>query len=168
MKLIKLTKGQFAKVSDERYDELNRFRWHAGWNKKTQSYYAGRNENVNPEKRPWKNRNIRMHRQILGLEYGDKLQGEHRDGDTLNNQDCNLRIATNSQNHMNRKPIMANNTSGYKGVYFRKKAIANPWGAFVKIQGRMIHLGFRATRAEAIELRREGEKKYYGEFARTE
>ena len=121
MKLIPLSQKQFAKVSDERYNHLMQWKWHAQWNKKTQSYYACRNQNMNPNGKPWKNRQIRMSRQILGLEYGDPRQGEHRNGDTLDNQDHNLRIATNSQNAMNRKRIMANNTSGFKGVYFRNR-----------------------------------------------
>jgi len=165
MKLIKLTKGQFAKVSDHRFEELSKHKWHAVIHH-SGSYYAARNENANPNGKPWKNSYIRMHRQILGLVKGDNRQGEHRDGDALNNQDDNLRIATNSQNAMNRKPIMSNNTSGHKGVYFRKDATSNPWGAFVKINGKMISLGFRATKEEAIALRIAGEQKYYGEYAR--
>jgi hypothetical protein len=167
LKLIPLTKGQFAKVDDHRYEDLMGWKWFALWNKKTQSFYASRNINVNPDVKPWKNRQIRMHRYLLGLEHGDLRQGEHRDGDTLNNQDRNLRIATNSQNAMNRKPLMANSTTGHKGVSFRKDKLSRPWAAFVKVDGKQIHLGFRATRAEAIELRREGEKRYYGEFARA-
>lgn len=173
VKLIKLTKGQWAKVSDHRYEEFSKYNWHARWHTQTQGYYACRNENTNPDGKPWKNSVVRMHRQILGINKGERnsagklLQGLHLDGDSLNNQDDNLTRGTNSQNSMNRKLMMANNTSGFKGVYFRKRTIANPWGSFVKVNGKMIHLGFRATRAEAIELRREGEKKYYGEFART-
>jgi hypothetical protein len=166
VKLVPLSKGQFAKVDDHRYDFLMRWKWHAVWNKKTGSYYAARNLNLAEPGEPWRQYQLRMNRVILDLQRGDKRQGEHVNGDTLDNQDDNLRIASNSQNAMNRKPIMANNTSGYKGVYFRKTSIANPWGAFVKVNGKMIHLGFRSTRAEAIELRREGERKHYGEFAR--
>jgi hypothetical protein len=61
-----------------------------------------------------------MHRFILGLQPGDKRQGDHINGNSLNNQRCNLRIATNSQNGANARKH-SNNTSGYKGVTWNRK-----------------------------------------------
>jgi hypothetical protein len=136
------------------------------WHERTQSFYARRNQNIAPPGEPWKNISIKMHREVLGLKRGDARRGEHRNGDTLDNRRSNLRPATDSQNAMNRRRIVANNTSGHKGVYFRPRSKSNQWGAFVKLHGKMIHLGFRATKEEAIALRLAGEKQYYGEFAR--
>lgn len=165
-RLIPLTKGQFAIVDAEDYEWLSQHKWYAYWHARTQSYYACRNQNIAPPGEKWKNTVVRMHREILGLKRGDPRRGDHQDGNTLNYQRHNLRIATNSQNAMNRKKTVAN-TSGHKGVYLRKDKIAHPWGVFVKVNGKMIHCGFYATKQEAIAVRIEAEKKYYGEFARV-
>ena len=104
-----------------------------------------------------------MHRQILGLKPGDKLQGEHRNLDTLDNRDENLRIATHSQNQFNRSK-QANNSSGYKGVVRRKRG----WQASIQVQGKRITLGTRQTPEEAFELYKIGAAKYHGDFFRVE
>ena len=173
MKLIKLTKGQWAKVSDHRYEHLMQWKWHARWNEKSQTFYATRNQNLAAPGEPWINSMVAMHRYVLGLKKGERnaegrlLQGLHGDGDGLNNQDDNLTRGTNSQNSMNRKEVMANNTSGFKGVSFRKTVKSKPWWAFVKVNGKMIWLGGYALKEHAIAARLAGEKVYYGEFARA-
>lgn len=115
-----------------------------------------------------------MHRYIIGLKKGERdaagklLQGMHRDGDGLNNQDYNLHRGTNIQNATDRKPMMDNNTSGRKGVSFNKKARTKPWWAFVKVEGKMIWLGNYETFGEAVIAREIGEDKYYGGFVRKQ
>lgn len=173
LKLIPLTRRLFAEVSDHRYEHLIQWNWYAYWNEKSCTFYAGRNQNMAKPGEKWVNSKVSMHRYILGLEKdevgadGKPLHGLHRDGDGLNNQDENIHIGNNSQNAMERKPMMANNTSGYKGVYFRKDKKARPWGAFIKVDGKMYHLGFFATREAAYAARIEAEKKRFGEFRRV-
>ena len=58
---------------------------------------------------------VLMHRQILGLLKGDRRTGDHADGDTLNNTNDNLRIASAAQNTQN-QGLRSSNTSGFKGV----------------------------------------------------
>src|SRR5208337_4769038 len=95
-RLIPLTQGQFAKVSPHRFEELSRFKWCSHWNPHTESFYAKRSVVING-----KQNTMFMHRVILGLSYDDPRRGDHRNQDTLDNQDENLRIATNSQNASN-------------------------------------------------------------------
>jgi hypothetical protein len=59
-----------------------------------------------------------LHRYLLGLVLGDPLQGDHIDGDTLNNRRENLRIVTYEQNMQNKKPW---GKSGHRGVYYEAK-----------------------------------------------
>lgn len=46
-------------------------------------------------------RTVGMHRLILGLEYGDGLEGDHINGDGLNNLRSNLRVLTRGKNQQN-------------------------------------------------------------------
>lgn len=60
---------------------------------------------------------VRLHRLIMGASLGDEV--DHEDRNKLNARKNNLRLATSSQNKMNRE-IQNNNTSGYKGVSWNK------------------------------------------------
>lgn len=90
-------------------------------------------------------------------------QVDHIDRDGLNNQRYNLRIATHSQNQMNKR-IQSNNTSNVTGVLFRQDS--QKWRAVININGRIISMGNFNIKEQAIAARKEAEKKYYGEFAR--
>lgn len=107
---------------------------------------------------------IRMHRFILGLEKGNPLNVDHINHDTLDNRRSNLRIATCSQNSMNRKKYR-NNSTGFKGVSFYKRH--NNFMAQINVNGKRLHLGYRDTARKAYEeLYVPDALKYHGEFAR--
>lgn len=61
----------------------------------------------------------RLHRVLMEAAAGTYI--DHADGDPLNNKLENLRFCTLKQNGANRGK-QKNNTSGYKGVSFNKKA----------------------------------------------
>jgi hypothetical protein len=65
MKRIPLTQNQFAIVDDEDFKNLAKYKWSASWQKHTKSYHAMRHNRGQPQR-------IRMHRQIMRLQYGDK------------------------------------------------------------------------------------------------
>lgn len=146
MKEVKLDRGNVAFVDDEDYEILKQHVWWTDPQRNT--CYAGANID---------GRNQRMHRVIMGY---PATQVDHRDGNGLNNQRSNLRLATHSQNQHN-AGLRKDNSSGYKGVY-RVTGASNLWGVQVK----RIYLGTfpsaeqaaRAYDAKAVEL--------YGEFAR--
>ena len=98
MKKIPLTKGKFALVDDEDFERLSQFKWHYG------KGYAARKTNEDY---------IYMHKEILGI--GKKQEGDHKNGDKLNNQRANLRTCTHAQNMFNRR-TQKNNVSGVSGV----------------------------------------------------
>jgi len=126
---IELTQGQFALVSKKDYERLSKYKWHAQWNKDTQSYYAVRSVRLPNGKRA----TICMHREILRLKRGDKRQGDHINHDTLDHRRCNLRIVTCSENQHNHK-----NVKGYCKQ-------GNKYQAQIWLHDKIIYLGLFDT-----------------------
>lgn len=89
---------------------------------------------------------------------------DHADGNSINNRIENLRAATQSQN-MGNSRAKKTNTSGYKGVTFRKDT--NKWQASVMVNGKHISLGSHPTKEKAAEAYKRGAKIYFGNFSRT-
>ena len=115
MKEILLTQNQVALVDDIDYKKLSKYKWQAL--NMNGSFYAVRQTS----KKEGKGFTILMSRQILGLERGDKRQGDHQNHRTLDNRRANIRICTIQQNHMNQKR-QQNTTSKFKGVSWDKRA----------------------------------------------
>lgn len=156
MKEIKLTKGKVALVDDQDYDNLNKYRWQANSPKPGKWYAVRRYKN---EYGFWKSTS--MHRQILGIT-DPKITGDHQDGDGLNNQRNNLRIATYSQNGMN-----SNGGTGLckiKGVT-RHTQTGRYW-ARITINGMTISLGLFDTPEEAGEAYNQSARAYFKEYAK--
>lgn len=86
---------------------------------------------------------------------------DHINGNKTDNRWDNLRLATKSQNGMNR-PAQSNNTSGYKGVSRNRKR----WAASIQEDGLKRHLGTFDTPKEAHAAYCRAALKLYGEFAR--
>jgi hypothetical protein len=152
MKIIQLTQGKSTAVSDEDFDFLDQFKWCAkkcGGNK----FYAVR--------RGSNRMMLYMHKVILDLPSGS--EGDHINGDSLDNQRGNLRPATRLQNLRNRKKFKTN-TSGFTGVCFYKNRINLPWNARIQIHGKFIHLGFFASAIEAAKIRNRAAKKFFGKY----
>ena len=134
MKKIFLTQGQFTIVDDEDYEWLNQWSWSAHYNVEGDSYYARRAGKLPNGKII----NIRMHRQILGLDYGDKRQGDHIHHNTLDNRRSELRIVESRLNNSNR--INKNScTSQYVGVYF--ESARGKWKASILVNNSLKFLG---------------------------
>ena len=87
---------------------------------------------------------------------------DHINGDKLDNRIENLRAATVGQNQHNRK-TNANNTSGYKGVWWNKAS--KKWAAGIKLEGKRIHLGYFDNVEEAAEVMRKARQELHGDFA---
>lgn len=157
MKQIPLTQNKFALVDDADYDWLNQWKWfahkhHSG------NFYAVRNYSIGNNKQT----TIKMHRQILGLEKGDKRQGDHRNHFTLDNQRDNLRICTHSQNQMNQKSNR-NSTSKYKGVSWDK--LNKKWTAHIQINGQQKNLGYFHNEIFAAGVYDKAATREFGEYA---
>ena len=90
---------------------------------------------------------------------------DHEDRNGLNNKINNLRLATRSDNCKNRS-MAENNTSGVTGVSWAKKR--RRWEARLKMNGKQKYLGYFVNKEDAIQARKEGEKKYFGKFRRKD
>jgi hypothetical protein len=166
---ISLTKGLVTLVDASDFPWLNQHKWYARWNPNTRSYYAARNsKKADGFREGGKRYQIKMHREILGLKRGDPIQGDHKDGDSLNNRRLNLRKASNAQNVQN-QPIDSTNKTGLKGA-FRRKVRYSPkkWSSAIEVNNKRISLGIFSTAEEAHQAYRSAAKKYHGEFARFE
>jgi hypothetical protein len=76
------------------------------------------------------------------------------------NRIANLRLATRSQNMMNRN---LRNKAGYRGVHRNSKSTG--YNAYIKRNGRSTYLGYFETAEQAYEARLKAERKLFGEFA---
>ena len=87
---------------------------------------------------------------------------DHIDRNGKNNKIENLREATLSQNIGNTK-IRSDNTSGYRGVSWDKKA--NKWLAKITIFEKQKYLGYFSNPEAAYKAYCEVAKNHYGKFA---
>jgi hypothetical protein len=156
MKQIPLTKEKFATVDDEDYDRVSAHKWCYSYG--PNGGYAVRGIKVSVGKRKLQ----LMHRFILGEPDGFV---DHRDGDRLNNQRDNFRLATKAQNGFNRGKNR-NNTSGRKGVVWRERL--GKWLAQIQIDGKNRYLGVFKNIDDASAAYASAAKELHGEFARSD
>ncbi len=107
-------------------------------------------------------KNIFLHRLILNVLDYPKIKVDHENHNTLDNRDENIRLCTIRQNNMN-KSLTDKNTSGIIGVVWDKAR--NKWRAQIRINGKMTNLGRYDDFDEAVEVRLNAEKKYFGIFS---
>ena len=84
-------------------------------------------------------------------------QIDHINHNKSDNRICNLREASEVDNHKNR-PKQLNNTSGCTGVSWYKPT--SKWGAYIQVNGKSITLGYFSSFTEAVKARKEAEIKY--------
>lgn len=155
MKKIKLSNGQNSLVDDEDFETLSKFKW------STQSKgYVCRVKHVKLGRKSYASKMILMHREILNPDAG--LQVDHINGDKLDNRRENLRICSNSQNHMNIKKYK-NKSSIFKGVYYDKSR--DRWAADIKLNKKKIRLGRHDSEIAAALAYNSAARELFGEFA---
>lgn len=155
MRIIELSKGKVALVSDRDFKDLSRFKWFAV--KKTQKFYAVRNRLVSAGEAPGMEY---MHRRILG---NPETDVDHRDGDGLNNQRRNLRRATHRQNlcaHRTKGPQATSSFRGVSWITSKKK-----WRAQISSLEINKHLGYFPDEVSAALAYDVAAKQHFGKFA---
>lgn len=94
---------------------------------------------------------VLMHRALLGLSRGNKLQGDHINRDPLDNRRANLRVVPRRGNLQNRGKQLGL-TSSFRGVHF--DARTQQWRAEVKTEERRFRLGRFDTEQDAADAAR--------------
>lgn len=154
-----------ATVDEADYELVSKYKWSASTGSRT--IYAVTHIRHPSQDRIASGRYRRtplyMHRLILGLEYGDKRLADHRDGNGLNNQRANLRVATHAENMANRQSAQ-DSSSKYIGVNFHRQT--NRWHARIQKDKRRLHLGYFDTEEEAHTAYVQAATELHGAFTR--
>ena len=103
---------------------------------------------------------VRLHRFILGL-IDPTIYCDHIDRDILNCTRENLRVATPSQNAMNRRKL-SGTSSQYKGVSYHKKN--KKWTAYIKKDGKRKYLGSFTSEYEAHLAYEKAASELFGQY----
>jgi hypothetical protein len=157
--VIQLTQG-YSTVVDAVDSDLNALKWYPKI-KRTRCYA------MRTVKKDKQKKTVHLHTVILCRMLGrDLVKGEmvdHIDGDGLNNQRSNLRLATHTENLRNQR-IRRDNTSGFKGVSWSKAS--GKWVAQIRMTGKIKYLGSFTTPEEAYAAYCAAALELHGEFAR--
>ncbi len=164
MKNIILGNGKLVQVDDDKYEYLNQYKWSCRRaHNNTLIDYAFRTipriDGAKYKNGKTKRTMIQMHRELLSP--SEDMCVDHIDGNGLNNQLANLRLATKSQNLRNSK-LNKRNTTGYKGV----KKSGNGWQARINFNKKEINLGSYSNPIRAAKAYDKAARLYFGEFAR--
>lgn len=122
---------------------VKNYRWHTTTKNYVRSFIDGKY--------------VYLHRLILNLK-NDNILVDHINKNPLDNRKNNLRLADLSLNRINSKTNI-NNTSGFRGVLFRKKT--KKWEANIRVNGKKLYLAETKNKDEAIRKRLSAEEKYY-------
>lgn len=159
---------KYAIVDDEDYEELIKYDWSCSKNGYAQRRFEKENKKVST---------YPMHRQILGLTFGDKSCVDHINGNKLDNRKSNLRICNRTQNNHN-VGLSKRNKSGVKGVsrHCNKYKLKNGttvvkeyWYAKIRVNGKDRGLGLYPYTDEGLEQAKiaynNAAIQHYGSFA---
>jgi HNH endonuclease len=170
VKYLLLTRGVCAKVDDEDYERLRKYKWHVSPSKG--NVYAARCRRVSEGPGPQR---VLLHYEALGLKNpisnGRVIDHKNRDG--LDCRKRNLRVCSQSENAANRGPNRSGRnpsgrkTSKYKGIYWMAAHGYHPAGWVAKIRHRekRFYLGFFKKEYDAVQEYNRAAYKLYGQFA---
>lgn len=134
-------------IDDDSYEKVKHWVW------RLNKYgYVSRRE---------KDKRIFLHREIMQTPEG--YITDHINGNKLDNLKSNLRVATDRENVWN-QGIRSDNSSGYRGVYFRKDR--KRWSAEIKKDGKKYALGCYSSAEMAAKAYNTKAKELFGEYAR--
>lgn len=149
VRMIPLTRGYFAIVDADDYENLRQYKWYVKIN--NNRCYAYRTEGK---------KEIAMHRQILNAP--PDMHCDHINHNGLDNRKANLRLCTPQQNSFNQRPHR-NSTSKCKGVFWCSNA--RKWRAEIRHNGHTIFIGYFVHEQDAAIAYDDYAAELFGEFA---
>lgn len=142
-KLIPLTKGMFAKVDNEDFNEVSKYNWCLSNNSYAYNSSLGF-----------------MHRFIMKTPEG--MDTDHINHDGIDNRKQNLRICMTVENCRNQRP-RTSKKSKYKGVFYSKTM--NKWESSIKFEDKKIKLGYFKNEIDAAVEYDKKAMLLFGDFA---
>lgn len=149
----------YAQVSDEDYEYLNQFRW--GVKRYKNLEYVRRGSRKNGEEKRYQMHRVVLER-VLNRTLLSSEQVDHKDGSGLNNQRGNVRLATRSQNQMNKGKRTTPSQSQFKGVTWHKRS--RKWYAQIRLDQKQIYIGMFNSEEDAAQAYKDKAKELFGEF----
>lgn len=134
----------YAHISKHDYEKCKLIFWRKSEYGYARGYYKGKD--------------VLLHKYITNTDKDVMI--DHKDRNKLNCVATNLRVASYSINAINRD-LQSNSTTGHKGVSFDKRR--NKYRAYIKKDNKQIWLGYYTTLEDAVEARRKGFEKIYGQ-----
>lgn len=166
MKKITLTRGMYALIDDDVFDDINQYKWHVmkcGSDKNT-TWYAVRSLWIKAEHRY---KTVIMHRAIWELKRGvipEKHVIDHKNHDGLDNQVENIRCVEPKHNQRNQRiQINPEKHSVYKGVSWLKNL--KKWEAYITTGDKKDRIGCFSSEIDAAEAYNKEAIARFGEFA---
>jgi hypothetical protein len=146
MKKIVLANTLEILLDDDDFERLSGFHWFSI--KHGRTHYATRKTCAHGSRKKDNRKTIRMHREILSPLPTEGI--DHIDGNGLNNQKSNLRVATQRENSQNRHVIKK--YSQYTGVCWSKQS--KKWLSYITIKGKFRYLGLFKEEIDAAAMYR--------------
>ena len=155
---IPLGRDNLFLILDDIDADLAAISWYAH-KSKSGEYYAAHREGSGARERVWAHDLVME--QVVLRELDDDELVDHINRNKLDCRRENLRIATKSQNAVNKSKDRKNATSRYKGV---SKA-RNKWKASIQVDKKTIYLGTFDSEREAAMIYNAAAEGYFGEYA---
>ena len=149
---VPCTMKQYTLVSADRYDEAMSHLLVANYDPTVRSYYVATKI---------KGKRIGLHRLLTNAP--DDVLVDHRNHDTLDNRDWNLRVLDDSQSACSRR-LRSDNKYGYKGVRPREDR-NNQWEGMVTLKGKHYFTKLCNTAREAAIEYNKLALRLHGEYA---
>lgn len=169
MSKIYTNKSEEILVDDSLYEKLNKKTWYISSNGYAESTIILMSRKKSRETGKNRTTNIKMHRVVYELANGVSLTSnqhiDHIDRNKLNNRIDNLRICEfgeSSTNQIN-NGIRKDNTSGYKGVTFRKST--GKYEAKISFKGKRKWIGAFDKPEEAALAYNKSAQNHFGDRA---
>lgn len=120
------------------------------WSTNTEGYLIARDKSGS-------GKCVKIHQIIMGDKHIDHIKHNK-----LDNRKSQLRKGNDALNSYNRETPL-NNTSGCKGVCWRKKHLK--WEAYITYNKKWVYLGMYQEYEDAVAARKAAEEKYFGEWS---